>query len=184
MFCLYRDVPATFILLACSVAFEVPSVHCQSALLRQHRLNACLFLFPGQGGNVDSTDTNGGGFPIPFPKTRHDALLFFACGVSGIYVGQFFFIVGLKETSATVSAIFQPLVPIFSVAVEIATGEERVLLVLVMVLAGDGIGAGDGDGGGAGDGAGDGVGGGGAGDDASASAGAGAGAGAAHHCPV
>ena len=44
---------------------------------------------------------------------------------SGIYVGQFLFIVGLKLTTANIAAIYQPLCPVFTVLVALALRMEK-----------------------------------------------------------
>lgn len=50
--------------------------------------------------------------------SRYDLMLFAASGISGIYVGQYLFVVGLNMTSTNVAAILQPLVPIWTVVME------------------------------------------------------------------
>jgi drug/metabolite transporter (DMT)-like permease len=85
IFCLYRDLPASIILLTLAAA---------TGSLRR-------------------------------PHDRRDGWLMVATGLSGVFVGQVFFIFGLNLTSSNLASIFQPLSPPFTVAIGVVSGIER-----------------------------------------------------------
>eukprot|EP00911_Craspedida_sp_UC1_P000389 UC1_evm3s297 len=62
---------------------------------------------------------------IHWPETKRDGLMIVLQGVSGIWINQFLFLLGLSHTTPNLAAVFQPLCPVVVVLLAVALGFER-----------------------------------------------------------
>eukprot|EP00026_Physarum_polycephalum_P009833 Phypoly_transcript_09970.p1 GENE.Phypoly_transcript_09970~~Phypoly_transcript_09970.p1 ORF type:complete len:386 (-),score=58.41 Phypoly_transcript_09970:190-1347(-) len=66
------------------------------------------------------------------PKVREDWWRFLLLGVTGVYLNQLLFILGLKYTSSTQAAIMQPCIPVFTTALTLILRTEKFSILKVV----------------------------------------------------